>query len=50
MIETERLHIYPASKKAMEDFISSQTNDILKTAYQEMLDGCLMHPEEWHYD
>ena len=41
MIETERLHIYPASKKAMEDFISSQTNDILKTAYQEMLDGCL---------
>ena len=49
MIETERLHIYPASKKEMEDFISSQTNDILKTAYQEMLDGCLMHPEEWNY-
>ena len=41
MIETERLHIYPASKEAMEDFISSQTNNILKTAYQEMLDGCL---------
>lgn len=49
MIETERLHIYPASKEEMEDFISSQTNDILKTAYQEMLDGCLMHPEEWNY-
>ena len=49
MIETERLHIYPASKEEMKDFISSQTNDILKTAYQEMLDGCLMHPEEWNY-
>ena len=49
MIETERLHIYPASKEEMEDFISSQTNDILKTAYQEMLAGCLMHQEEWNY-
>ena len=38
MIETERLHIYPASKEEMKDFISSQTNDVLKTAYQEMLD------------
>ena len=49
MIETERLHIYPASKEEMEDFISSQTNDILKAAYQEMLAACLMHPEEWNY-
>ena len=37
MIETERLRIYPASKEEMEDFISSQTNGILKTAYQERL-------------
>ena len=49
MIETQRLHIYTASKEEMEDFISSQTNDILKTAYQEMLAGCFMHPEEWNY-
>ena len=49
MIETERLRIYPASKEEMEPFIASQTSDILKTAYQEMLDGCLMHPEEWDY-
>ena len=49
MIETERLRIYPASKEEMKDFISRQANDILKTAYQEMLDGCLMHPEEWNY-
>ena len=49
MIETERLRIYPASKEKMKDFISGQANDILKTAYQEMLDGCLMHPEEWNY-
>ena len=37
MIETERLHIYPASKEEMVDFISGQTNGILKTAYQERL-------------
>ena len=49
MIETKRLRIYPASEEEMEDFILSQTNDILKTAYQEMLDGCLTHPEEWNY-
>ena len=49
MIETARLRVYPASKEEMEDFISGQTDDILKTAYQEMLDGCLMHPEEWDY-
>ena len=49
MLETERLKIYPASKETMEDFISKQTNDILKTAYQEMLDGCIAHPKEWNY-
>ena len=49
MIETKQLHIYPASKEEMEDFISSQTNDILRSAYQEMLDECLMHPEDWNY-
>ena len=49
MIETERLRIYPASKEEMEVFISGQANGVLKTAYQEMLDGCLMHSEEWNH-
>ena len=49
MIETERLRIYPASKEFMKNFISSQTNDVLKAAYQEMLDGCLAHRSEWDW-
>ena len=49
MIETERLHIYPAAKDQMQDFISEQTDAILRAAYQEMLDGCIAHPEEWNY-
>ena len=39
MIETKNLKIYAASQDEMEKFIESQTNDILKTAYTEMLNG-----------
>lgn len=50
MIETNRLKIYPASQKQMETFIASQSDDVLKAAYTEMLDGCLSHPDmrEWY--
>ena len=50
MIETERLILHTASQKEMERFINEQTDEILKKAYQEMLQGCLEHPElwEWH--
>ena len=50
MIRTKRLYIYPASNEQMERLISSQTIPELKEAYQEMLDGCLKHPDqrEWY--
>ena len=49
MIETKRLKIYPASREQMEAFIAVQSLDVLKAAYTEMLDGCLTHPEQWHW-
>lgn len=49
MIETENLKIYAASQNEMENFIELQTNDILKTAYKEMLNGCLENPEQWEW-
>lgn len=47
MIETKRLKIYAATKEQMESFIASQSIDVLKAAYTEMLDGCLSHPNAW---
>ena len=49
MIETKNLKIYAASQDEMEKFIESQTNDILKTAYIEMLNGCIENPEQWEW-
>lgn len=49
MIHTNRLKIYAASKEQMETFIASQTIDVLKAAYTEMLDGCLAHPDQWDW-
>ena len=49
MIETERLKIYVASRDAMEKLIELQTDEVLKAAYTEMLDGCLKHPDQWEW-
>ena len=49
MIETERLIIYVASRTLMEHMIASQTDDTLKKAYQEMLEGSLAHPDAWEW-
>ena len=46
MIKTERLIIRTASDEETECFISEQTDDILKQAYTEMLDGSRAHPTE----
>ena len=46
MIRTERLHLRPASDDAMKAIIASQSNEILKQAYTEMLSGCLEHPDQ----
>ncbi len=50
MIVTNRLKIYAASTKQMKAFIEKQTDEILKAAYIEMLNGCLLHPDmhEWY--
>ena len=49
MIETERLKIYTASKEEMEAHIASETDEIMRIAYTEMLDGCLEHPDQWEW-
>lgn len=33
----------------MERFIALQTDEIMKLAYSQMLDGCLKHPEQWKW-
>ena len=47
---TERLRLYVASQAEMEQVTAKETNEELKKAYQEMLDGYLAHPEqgEWY--
>ena len=47
MIETQRLRIHIASQEEMERIIEMEPDEILKTAYQEMLQGCLDQPEQW---
>ena len=47
--ETKRLQIRLSNREEMERFIAEQTDEILKVAYTEMLDGCLKHPEQWEW-
>lgn len=49
MVETNRLRIYSASQDKMKAFIEAQNVDVLKAAYTEMLNGCLMHPDQWDW-
>ncbi len=49
MIETKRLRIYAASETQMKSFIALQSDEILKAAYNEMLDGSLAYPEQWEW-
>ena len=46
-IETTRLMIHTASHEEMLRIIDNQKDDILRKAYQEMLQGCLDYPEHW---
>ena len=50
MIQTERLHIYPATDEQMRRLIAAQAVPELKEAYSQMLAGCLAHPDrrEWY--
>lgn len=49
-VETDRLNIHVASQDEMQELIEQQSDDVLRTAYQEMLQGCLDRPQcwEWH--
>ena len=49
MLSTERLRIYPASREQMEAMIASEQEEELKKAYDEMLEGCLRHPDQWEW-
>ena len=49
VLETKRFMIHAASKEEMLQYIEEQTDDILKTAYREMLQGCLDHPDQWEW-
>ena len=49
MIETARLKIYPISPDELKTVIAAQTDPDLQTAYREMLDGCLRHPEQLNW-
>ena len=49
-LQTPRLTIHAATPDEMRRFIAAQTDAALATAYREMLQGCLDHPEHhaWH--
>ena len=49
MIKTRRLQIYPASRSQMEAAIEAESDEEMKKAYKEMLDGCLQHPGQWDW-
>ena len=49
MLNTDRLHIYPASREQMETVIATEQDEELKKAYTEMLDGSLRHPDQWDW-
>ena len=33
----------------MEAVIAAETDEVMRIAYTEMLDGCLTHPDEWEW-
>lgn len=47
MVTTERLRLYPADALQMEKAIVEVQDEGLKKAYEEMLTGCIAHPEQW---
>lgn len=49
MIETSHLKIYAASEEQMEAFIAVETDEVMRIAYTEMLEGALTHPDEWEW-
>lgn len=46
MIQTGRLFIHPATDEEMRALIAAEAEEELRTAYSEMLAGCLEKPEQ----
>ena len=44
-VETERLYLYPISNDEMHSLIEKEADAEMKRAYTEMLEGCLMEPD-----
>lgn len=44
-VETERLYLYPISNDEMRSLIDKEADAEMKQAYIEMLEGCLMEPD-----
>lgn len=44
-METERLYLYPISNDEMSCLIEKEADAEMKQAYTEMLEGCLMEPD-----
>ena len=49
VLQTRRLTLHTASQEEMRRFIDAQTDGALASAYEEMLRGCLLHPEQWDW-
>ena len=47
MLEADRLVIYAASEKEMNQIIEAERDEALREAYREMLRGSLEHAEDW---
>ena len=47
MLETTRLTLCPATREEIEALMAAQEDPDMRTAYGEMLAGCLAHPEQW---
>lgn len=49
MLETDRLRIYTTSHAEMQELIRLESDEELKNAYMEMLDGSLKNKEQWEW-
>ena len=49
VLHTKRLMLHTASQEEMRRFIDAQTDSALASAFEEMLRGCLSHPEQWDW-
>ncbi|MCR4924871.1 MAG: GNAT family N-acetyltransferase [Clostridiales bacterium] len=41
------MNIFPISTQKLKEIVEQEENEILKSAYQEMLDGCLACPKNY---